>query len=236
VLQAFTKRYSITFPLLSDAGSAAIKRFGLLNREEKAGTSTYGIPYPGTFLVNRNGVITHRFFEASYRERDATSSVLLSVGGGPAGASTQLTTPHLRATVALSDPTVSPGHRFSVVFDVDPLPGMHVYAQGKHDYRPIMPLMDPAPALTIHDIDWPPSREYYFQPLDERVPVYDAPFRFVLPMTLKVAEGNELLKKGDKLTISGAVSYQACDDKICYLPQTLPFSLTVGLKPLIRDR
>jgi hypothetical protein len=38
------------------------------------------------------------------------------------------------------------------------------------------------------------------------------------------------------LTIAGTFAYQACDDKVCFLPQTVPLSWTIGVKPLDRER
>jgi hypothetical protein len=235
VLDAFAKRYGIDFPLLADPGSGVIKKFGLLNREIESGPAV-GVPYPGTFVLDPAGVVRQRFFEATYQERDAASAMLLALGAGPAGASTRIDTPHLEATIAVSDPTISPGHHFTIAFDVVPRPGMHVYARGTHAYRPITPVFDPNAALALGDVHWPASREYHFVPLDERVPVYDEPFRFLQPMSLKVDEGNALLKTSDTLVISGALSYQACDAKICHPPQQVPFRVSVGLRPLIRDR
>ncbi len=39
---------------------------------------------------------------------------------------------------------------------------------------------------------------------------------------------------GATLTIKGTLTYQACDDAICYLPVHLPLAWTVPLKPLER--
>jgi hypothetical protein len=235
-LRTFADRYGVTFPLLSDTGSAVIRRFGLLNRQVDEKSPAFGVPHPGTFILDAKGVVTRRFFEASYEERDATSAILLELGSAPGGTATRVQTRHLQATIAVSDRDIAPGHRFSVVFDVTPAPGMHVYARGQHEYRPFAPLFDASPALVFGEPAWPPSREYFFAPLKERVPVYDTPFRLTMPVMLKVAEGNDLLKTTTSLTIGGILSYQACDDKICYLPEKIPFQLNVGLKPLIRGR
>jgi hypothetical protein len=235
-LKRFAERYRIEFPLLSDKGSAIIRRYGLLNETIAKDSSTFGVPHPGTFIVDRGGKVTSRFFEAAYQERDATSGILMTLGAGPSGASAQVSTKYLTAIVAASDRDVAPGHRFSIVFDVVPARGVHVYARGQHDYRPITPLFDPVPALVFGEIDWPPSRVYFFEPLDERVPVYDQPFRLVQPVMLKVNEGSELQKTASALSIKGTLSFQACDDKICYMPQAVPFEISVGLKPLVRER
>jgi len=39
---------------------------------------------------------------------------------------------------------------------------------------------------------------------------------------------------GASITITGTLRYQACDDKVCYMPQSLPVSWTIGVKPLAR--
>jgi hypothetical protein len=38
------------------------------------------------------------------------------------------------------------------------------------------------------------------------------------------------------LTVEATLEYQACDDKICFNPQSVPMSWTVALKPLDRER
>ena len=52
-LKAFAAARGITFPLLSDSGSATIKAYGLLN--EQATGKTAGIPHPGTFMLDHAG-------------------------------------------------------------------------------------------------------------------------------------------------------------------------------------
>ena len=68
-LKRFSDSRGITFPLLSDAGSAIIKRYGLLNETVDPKSRTYGIPDPGTLVVDRRGVVQSRFFEDAYQER-----------------------------------------------------------------------------------------------------------------------------------------------------------------------
>ena len=62
VLADFARRRGITFPMLSDKGSATIKAYGLLNTTVAPGNPTYGIPFPGSFMLDRHGRVTARFF------------------------------------------------------------------------------------------------------------------------------------------------------------------------------
>ena len=80
VLAEFASRRGITFPLLSDTGSAVIRQYGLLNTTVATTNTTYGIPFPGTFIVDGKGVVTSRYFERAYQERDTITSVLVKLG------------------------------------------------------------------------------------------------------------------------------------------------------------
>ena len=35
---------------------------------------------------------------------------------------------------------------------------------------------------------------------------------------------------------TGAAKYQACDDKVCFTPQSVPLTWTIGLRALDRER
>jgi hypothetical protein len=44
----------------------------------------------------------------------------------------------------------------------------------------------------------------------------------------------KLLGSMPSVTITGALEYQACDDKVCFNPSRVPVSFTVTLKALDR--
>jgi AhpC/TSA family/Disulphide bond corrector protein DsbC len=234
-LKKFAESRGIRFPLVSDSGSAIIKRFGILNQEQEPGTRSYGIPHPGTFIVDRTGVVTARFFEDAYQERYTAAAILAAQGTNLGGASVTAQTNHLSMSASISDSTIAPGERLSIVFDVTPRPTMHVYAPGKHDYRVVRLTVEAQPWLRAHDIRYPPSEIYHFKPLNERVEVYAKPFRLVQDVTvLATPEIQKSLAAMPTLTIAGALEYQACDDKVCYNPARVPFSFTLTTKALDR--
>jgi hypothetical protein len=137
-LKAFAGRRGITFPLLSDAGSATIARYGILNASATGRSA--GIPHPGTFVVDRRGVVVSRSFEEKYQERATAGSLLAGSAQPPSGASggaASVETQHLAVRLAASDKAVAPGTRFSLLVDVAPKPKMHVYAPEQKDYIPI---------------------------------------------------------------------------------------------------
>lgn len=80
VLAKFTEKQKVTFPLLSDPDGKTIAAFGLANKEmagKKFGkVSLDGIPYPGTLLLDKQGVIRAKLFFDGYRERHAANDII----------------------------------------------------------------------------------------------------------------------------------------------------------------
>lgn len=234
-LKRFADSRGITFPLVSDVGSAIIKRYGLLNTTLDPATRFYGVPVPGTFIVDRKGVVKARFFEQAYQERNTVSSILVRQGLTPFGSATTIETAHLKLTAAASDERVAPGSRVSLVFQVEPGRGMHVYAPGKHTYQVVGASIDPQPWLRVQPMRYPASEIYFFAPLNERVEVYQKPFTLVQDVTILATKDVEQQLAGQtSVTIKGRFEYQACDDKLCYTPQTVPVSWRLGLAALER--
>lgn len=178
--------------------------------------------------------MTARFFEDAYQER-YTAAAMLAAQGTTAGTALTAETTHVTLRATLSDAAVAPGQRVSIVVDVTPRSGMHVYAPGKHNYQVVRLTIDRQPSLRAHDTRYPPSEIYHFRPLDERVEVYVKPFRLVQDVTiLATPEVQQLLAGMSTVTIAGAIEYQACDEKICYNPTRIPISFTLPVKPLDR--
>jgi hypothetical protein len=232
-LKSFAASRGITFPLLSDPGSATIKRFGLLNTTMPSDSRAFGVPYPGTFIVDRSGIVRARYFEEAYQERNTAASILVRQGASASGPTMVIETKHLTARASVSDPAIAPGERISLVFDVTPRRGMHVYAPGKHTYQVVRVTIDPQPWLRVLAPTYPPSQIYDFKPLNEQVEVYSRPFRLVQDVTiLATPEAQKLLAVQATVTIGGRLEYQACDDSLCYSPQRVPVSWTLPVRRL----
>jgi len=236
-LSDFAKRRGITFPLLSDPGSETIKRYGILNTTIDPKNELYGYPFPGTFIVDRRGVVTSRVFEPTYQERSTISSVLVRLGRQVDAPATKVSGAHLELTSYATDQVATLGTHFSLVLDVRPAPRVHVYAPGVSDYKPVRLTLDAQPGVILRAVQFPTSEDYFFKPLNEHVPVYQRPFRIVQDVELDPSrEGSAALKDVTSITIKGTFEYQACDDKVCFAPQSIPLSWSVGVKPLDRER
>jgi hypothetical protein len=237
VLADFSARRNITFPIVSDAGSATIKQYGILNTTVPVDNPRYGYPFPGTFILNQAGVVTTRFFEATFQERDTITSVLVRLGGNVDAPATQTKAPHLEVMSYLTDQIAAPGTHFSIVLDITPGPGVHVYAPGAAGYTPMALVIVPQAGLVVREGHFPKAEDYYFKPLNEHVPVFQKPFRIVQDVVIDPSRDVVAALKGLKtMTIAGTLAYQACDDKMCFTPQSVPLSWTIGLTSLDTER
>ena len=146
----------------------------------------------------------------------------------------------LAALVAqLSTPTPRPGHatvspsptdvngaagaKLTLFVDVTPKSGIHVYAPGSKDYIPVAVKLNPLATIKAGKVTYPQSEIMSFA--DEKVPVFAKPFRLTQELTLAKS-----VKAGDTVVVAGMVTYQACDDKVCYAPEQAPVSWNVRVQ------
>jgi DsbC/DsbD-like thiol-disulfide interchange protein len=158
-------------------------------------------------------------------------------GRGRTAAATKVSASHLNVTTYATDQTVAPGTHFSLVLDVTPASHVHVYAPGVTGYKPIGLALKSQSGLLVRTAQFPRAEDFYFKPLDEHVLVYRKPFRIVQDVAIDASpEGVQALRGLEDLTIAGTLDYQACDDQVCFTPQSIPLTWTVKLKPLDRER
>lgn len=115
----------------------------------------------------------------------------------------------------------------TIAVDVVPKKGMHVYAPGTQ-YRPVAIVLQADARLRVHDPVYPKPTLYMFKPLNEEVLVYDAPFRLAVDVIAAESDAQRAQLRGrPQMTIKGTLDYQACDDRLCYLPTSVPFQWTL---------
>jgi DsbC/DsbD-like thiol-disulfide interchange protein len=144
----------------------------------------------------------------------------------------KLETLHLTATTSVRQARVAPGTRTALIIEIAPKPKMHVYAPQQDAYIPVSLTLKESRAFRAHAPTFPKPVKYFFVPLKETQLVYSEPFKIVQEITIASLASLERLgiQPGASLTIEGTLRYQACDDAICYLPQSVPVSWTVPLE------
>lgn len=261
-IKRFSDAFGISFTMLSDEGSIVIERFNLLNPVPQWGMEfgvddpemaetfrTYvsvtrpnelfvGISFPGTFILDTSGIVQERHFEDFYIERNTIASVLLRRGEDldPIEAM-QVTTPQFNLTTYTSNTALAFGNRFALMFDIEPLEDMHVYAPGADDYQVVSLNLDPNPYIQEMAMDYQEAVDYYFEPFDETIPVYLQPFSLIQELVFDGDPSTQQALRGqESITLTGSLEYQACSSTFCYPPASIPLFWTMELRDLVFRR
>jgi hypothetical protein len=213
------------FPLISDADSRIIRAFGIFNHNIPAGHEWYGIPFPGTFIVDENGIVRSKYFEQMHRQRYTAESILVREFAASGGTRVELATDHLKLRAYPAQDSASRGNRVTIVVELDLPPRMHVYAPGVKGYRPLTVDIDSDPMLLGYETDFPEPETLHLEAIRETVPVYQGKVRILKDVSLSPRLREESVR------IPLTFSYQACDDKVCYAPMKLPIAIDLKLVP-----
>lgn len=239
VLADFARRKKISYPLLSDADSTIIRAFGILNISVPEEDSGYGIPHPGVYRVNEQGLVQAKFFEEAYNNRYALGTVFMRLFGSPLHThETVVENDHLSLKSFSTADSASMGNRLSLILDISLKDKMHVYAPGAQGYRPIELKITGSPAFTLVPAEYPQAQMLYLRAIRENAPVYQGQFRLSQDIVLipNAKKLDESVNSASEVVIEGSLSYQACDDKICYLPKAIPLKWAIKIVPPDRER
>jgi len=133
-----------------------------------------------------------------------------------------------RLSVAVDGPAkpVAPGEHFALSVRIVPNPGIHVYAPGNPDNIPVSISVTPPAGLTAEPAKFPKPEDFFFGPTAETLKVFTKPFVVSVPMSV---ESGAAAKTAGEAIVTGTVRYQACNDRVCFPPQSAPFEARVAL-------
>jgi peroxiredoxin len=80
-LAGYKTAKGLTYPMLSDDGSVAIRAFNLLNTEMQEGSRYYGIPHPVIVFINSDGRVVKTLREEGYKVRPSVDLVIETAEG-----------------------------------------------------------------------------------------------------------------------------------------------------------
>ncbi len=233
----FSEKQEIPYPLLSDIDSAVIRDFGILNDQVTENDALlYGIPYPGVYVTDEDGVVVAKFFHDSYKKRDSADLYIDAALGvltlDESAPQTSGGDEDIKLTVAVhgGKGTIRQGviRHLLVRFELPeglhipgpPVPeGMiaaQVQIEGPDGFVVMPPVLPPTEKLTLPDIA---ELNVWHGTVDLIYPFY--------------ATG-ELVSECRPLDIPSvdvevSVRYQACTESECLLPKSETFSLKLNL-------
>jgi hypothetical protein len=227
ILGNFAATHGITYPLLSDVGSHAMRGLGLINDRVQDDHAVYGIqpnarhvnlPYPGAFLLDRDGLVTQKRFYESYRERDTGTGLIAQTLGIINEPSAPVVATNSSVTVRawLDSPTYVFFQRLMLTVEVSIGPGFCVCADPPHDgVTPLSITIEPLEGLKVGTTRWPAARRVTRPGFHDGLWVHEGVVRGTVPLTFAAAPGG-----GDHL-MGVTVRYQACNDASCLIPSSI---------------
>lgn len=105
-----------------------------------------------------------------------------------------------------------------------------MYAPGVQGYIPVDLAITSSDDITAHPAVYPVSKPLHLKAIGETVPVYTGQVRVLREITI-----GKNVKPGE-LVVAGTFRYQACDDRQCFVPETVPLKWTLQVEGLDRDR
>ena len=236
-LAHFSKRKQLSIPLLSDPDSKIIDAFGIRNETIKSGFAM-GVPHPGLFLIDAAGKVEAKYFEEDYRERITVSSILTGRFGeraAPAGAPVERA--RIRVTPSSSATVVRGGQHILLSLDLMLGRGLHAYAPGApEEFITVSWKLTDSPAWKAAAPQWPKPEMGKLYGYDEPIPNYTGLFRATRELTIASQQALAKIASSGELQITGEFRYQACNDRVCFPPETIPVTRKLIVEGHDRER
>jgi peroxiredoxin len=229
VLSGFAKQNSITYPLLGDVGSVEIERLGLLNTQIVEERAFWGkpveerhkrVPYPGTFILDADGVITEKMFERSHRIRPG-GKVLLDRLGLDAPAPERVANaeaPGLSVAAWVDEFEYYPNQLNRLHLRMAVADEHHIYVPpNPAGFTNLEIQLSGSDGLFTHEPSLPAGHDFSVEGFDESFVVAEGELQASVPFYL--------LEDLERVTLHVAIAYQACTESTCLMPDRVELSL-----------
>ncbi len=230
ILKSFADRMGgFRYSMLADPDSEIIETYGIRNSNPEPGSRTDGMAFPGTYIVDTSGIVREKWFEDSHRIRPTAQTILMKTIGADGGRRTEVQLPQFEFAAYASQDEIRPGNTVVVVADIVLPERMHLYAPGSDYTAADLSIMETEHVLQ-GALDLPEHEILYLEPIDESVPVYYGSAQVQREFSLSPAYRDETV------SVDVVLSYQTCDDEICFPPADYRFTLDFDVVPNDRQR
>ena len=218
ILKSFADRMGgFRYSTLADPNSEIIEEYGIRNPNPEPGSRTDGMAFPGTYIVSTDGIVQEKWFEDSHRIRPTAETILMKTIGADGGRRTEVQLPQFKFTAYASQDEIRPGNTVVIVADIELPDRMHLYAPGS-DYTAADLQVVETDMMLMGELRLPEPEILYLEPIDESVPIYHGTAQIQREITLAPAF------RGENIEVDAILTYQTCDDEICFPPADYNFT------------
>jgi len=247
-LKKFTEDFDVGYDLLSDVDSEVIKKFGILNTtispddpeiDRANGRPYYGLPFPGVYVTDENGVVTEKFFYRHYASRASSGSIMNSALGEilmpKESPRNVLTNDQIKITAFLADDSLKFESHSKLYARFELAEGLHIYGGDLPEgYFATTVSVEETKGLRVGDPVYPETTPKRFEALDVTLNVYEGVVDIAIPVSLTAEVMNWTNpNKPKSIAIPVKVDYQVCSETVCYLPRSESLTVEVPVTILV---
>lgn len=224
--------------MLSDIDSEVIRSYGVLNTSvSEDDAMLWGIPYPGSFVVDEEGRVVAKFFHDTYKKRDSPEILIAAALGeiqlsddapNVSGGDDEV---RITATIQGGKGTIRQGIYRHLVVRFELANGLHIYGEPvPAGMIPTTITVEGPPGFVTEDPILPPTTPLQLEGMDVTLPVWSGTVDMIIPFYADgrlASEVRPLDMETARIEIS--VRYQACDERACLLPKTEKLQLELAL-------
>ncbi len=227
------------FTMFSDVDSKVIRDYGILNTEIKPGEiPVYGIPFPGTYVVDEAGKVIDKFFYETYKRRESAAVIIDTALGKVVPwddvPEANTTDEDISIRASLQGGPIKQGVQRRILLEFNLASGLHLY--GKPVPNGMIPLtveVEAEDGIVVSDPIFPTTRNLHLKEMQLDLPVWSDEFMVQIPLYAKSKIASELRPlERDSIKLTIKTRFQACNDDTCLLPRTETFELSIPLEPI----
>ncbi len=215
-----------------------IRRYGILNDQVgREDAFLEGIPYPGVYVTDEDGVVVAKFFHDTYKKRDSPEMFIDAALGRlensdeeerARGGDQEV---EISVSVHGGKGTIRQGILRQLVVHCELQEGFHLYGEpAPPGLVPTEVRVSGPPGLVVEEPIFPPSKILRLESMGVDLAVWAGSLDILVPFYAigELASETRPLDS-DSVELDVEIRYQACSDVACSLPKTEKLKLDLNL-------
>ena len=193
----------------------------------------YGIPFPGTYVIDAEGSITAKFFESNLAIRANGDQLLRAAKGESVAIQTvgrKSAEPQAEVSleVILDGESLATGVLRDLIVCLRVPDGQHLYGKPVPEGMVATTVeFEESEGLVVMDPIFPPTSTHVLNGTGEELQVFEGDVVIQVPITHNQRSMEKLDDGSRAVRVAGTVRWQSCDDDVCHLPASQTFELLI---------
>jgi hypothetical protein len=215
-----------------------IRRYGILNDQVgREDAFLEGIPYPGVYVTDEDGVVVAKFFHDTYKKRDSPEFLIDAALGRLENSDDEERVRGMDPEVGISvsvhggKGTIRQGILRQLVVHCELEKGFHLYGEpAPSGLVPTQVRVLGPPGLVVEEPIFPPTESLRLESMGVDLPVWTGSLDILVPFYANGELASETRPlDADCAQLEVEIRYQSCSDATCSPPKTEKLKLDLNL-------